>query len=179
MFQVLYVLFFGFWRDCFGKDGYEIPILKYRFIQHILGFIATASLCYWCKDFKWYSSLWVALWIQIEWALAHGPCYDVGEGGQPDEKMIKRYEKMVGYKTLCKMFPKDKWYGVCFDYMLLAIRYTYPIIPMMFNPVFITLGLVVSGFYAIYRYCPFMKKYRLLDVEIWVGFAVALFVAFL
>lgn len=179
--KVLYVLFMAWWRDCFGKDGYHLPVLHNRVFQHILAAFATFSLCYWCNNFKWYWAIWIAVWVQVEWALGHGPCFDVGKGGKPDEKMLKRYEKMVGYKLLCKILPESQWYSPCFDFMLLAIRYTYPLLSIifLFNPVLITLGLLISGLYGIYRYCDFLQKYRLLDVEIWVGAVLGLFIAFL
>ena len=178
--KLAYALFMGAWRDSFGKNGWDLPIYKNRFVQHIVAFLATAGICL-IKDLSWYWCLWVALWIQIEWALGHGPCYDLGKGGKPDKKMIQRYEKMLGCKLLYKVFPENQWYGPEFDFCLLAIRYTYPLIPIcfLFNPVFMTLGLVITSLYALYRYCPFMQKHRLLDVEIWVGFALGLFVAFL
>ena len=179
--KILYTLFMSWFRDCFGKGGYGLPVLKYRMVQHILAFSATFLLCYFTKDLSWFWCLWVALWIQIEWALAIGPAYDCGKGGKPDDKMLKRYEKMVGYKLLCKIFPQDKWWTTGFDFCLLAIRYTYPLIPIcfFFNPVFMTLGLVISALYGLYRSSDWFKQYRLLDVEIWVGFVLGLYVAFL
>lgn len=179
--RFLYALLMGALRDCFGKNGWDLPVLKNRFIQHVLAFAMTFLLCVFGKTLDWYWALWIALWIQIEWAIGHGACYDLGKGGKPDEKMLKRYEKMVGYKLLCKIFPEEKWYGTGFDFCLLAIRYTYPLLPIcfLFNPVFLTLGLVISGLYGIYRSCDYFKSHRLLDVEIWVGFILGLFVAYL
>ena len=178
--KLLYAILMGIWRDGFGKSGWGLPIYKIRFVEHVVGFLMTVAICWW-KDLAWYWCLWVALWIQIEWALAHGPCYDCGKGGKPDAKMIKRYEKMVGYKFLCKIFPENQWYTFGFDFCLLAIRYTYPLLPIcfLFNPVFLTLGMMISAEYAMYRYCDYFQKHRLLDVEIWVGFVLGLYVAFL
>ena len=178
--RLLYTVLMALWRDSFGKSGWDLPIYKNRFVQHVVAFLMTFGVC-WYKSMSWWWCLWVALWIQIEWALGHGPCYDCGTGGKPDAKMLKRYEKMVGYKLLCKIFPEDLWYSFGFDFLLLAIRYTYPLIPIcfLFNPVFMTLGLLISALYALYRYCPYMQKHRLLDVEILAGFALGLYVAFL
>lgn len=178
--KFLYPLFMAFWRDSFGKSGYDLPIYKYRAVQHLVAFVATCIVC-WLKKFEPALCLWVALWVQIEWALGHGPCYDCGTGGKPDAKMIKRYEKMVGYKLLCKIFPEDQWYTFGFDFILLAIRYTYPLLPicLFFNPVLLTLGLVISALYGMYRYCEYFRQHRLLDVEIWAGFALGLYIAYL
>lgn len=178
MLKLLYTIFMAVWRRAFGSDGWGLPILKNRFILHVIAFLATFGLCL-TKDISWHICLWIALWIQIEWALGHGPCYDCGKGGKPDAKMLKRYEKMVGYKLLCKIFPEDQWYTFGFDFILLSIRYTYPLLPicLWFNPVFLTLGMVISALYAMYRYCDFFKKYKLLDVEIWAGFFLGLYVS--
>ena len=181
IYKLLYVFFMGFWRDAFGKNGYDLPVFKIRFVQHVIAFLMTAALCFLVKGFAWYAALWVAVWIQVEWALGHGACYDIGKGGKPDAKMKKRYEKMLGCKLLYKLFPENEWYSTGFDFCLLSIRYTYPLIPICvcFNPTFMSLGLFIAGLYAIYRACPYCKKHRLLDVEIWAGLALGLFVAFL
>lgn len=179
MLKLLYTLFMGAWRDSFGKNGWDLPIYHYRVVQHIVAFAMTFLLCFFDKGLAWYWGLWIAAWIQVEWALGHGPCYDLGKGGKPDAKMLKRYKKMVGYRLLCKLFPENLWYGTGFDFCLLTIRYTYPLIPIcfFFNPVFLTLGLIISGLYGIYRACPYCQKHRWLDVEIWAGLALGLFVA--
>lgn len=179
--KYIYPFFMALWRDLFGKGGYDLPVLKNRFVEHILGFLATFSFCFFGKDIVWYWSAWIAVWVQIYWALGHGACYDLGTSGKPDEKMIERYQKMVGYKLVCKIFPENRWYGFGFDFVLLTIRYTYPLIPICFwfNPCLLTLGLIVSALYAIYRYCAFVREHRLLDVEIWAGFFVGLFISFL
>ena len=180
MIGALYVLFMGIWREMFGKDGYGLPVLKSRFVQHVIAFIATFLLCTFDKDMGWYWCLWVALWVQIEWAIGHGPCYDLGTGGNPDEKMIKRYEKMVGYKALCKIFPQEQWYTTGFDFCLLTIRYTYPLLPIcfLFSPVLLCLGLVISGMYGLYRSSDWIRSKRLLDVEIWAGIALGMYIAY-
>lgn len=170
----------GIWRDGFGKSGWGLHIFKIRFVEHVVGFLMTAFICWW-KELAWYWCLWVALWIQIEWALGHGACYDLGTSGKPDAKMKKRYEEMLGCKLLYKIFPENKWYTFWFDFCLLTIRYTYPLIPIcfLFNPIFMLLGVVITCEYASYRYIPFLQKHRLLDVEIWAGLVLGLFVAFL
>ena len=179
--RFLYSVFMAFWRDSFGKDGYGIPIYKNRFVQHIISFTATFLLCLFVKALDWYWGLFIATWIQIEWALGHGPCYDLGKSGKPDKKMIERYEKMMGYNLLCKIFPEKKWYGFWFDFCLMTIRYTFPILPicLFFNPMFLTIGLGITVLYALYRYCPVMQRHRFLDVEIWAGFLLGAYVAFL
>ncbi|MBO7733077.1 MAG: hypothetical protein J6S67_11005 [Methanobrevibacter sp.] len=175
----LYTLLMGIWRDSFGKSGWGLPIYKNRFVQHVVSFLMTCCMC-WFKDMSWYWCLWVALWIQIEWSLAHGVAYDCGTGGKPNEKALKRYEKMVWYKLLCKIFPEDQWYSFGFDYLLLTIRYTYPLLPIcfLFSPMFMFTGFIIAAEYAMYRYCEYFRKHRWSDVEIWAGLALGLFVAF-
>jgi hypothetical protein len=181
MIKLLYSVFMAIWRRAFGCDGWDLPILKNRFVLHVLGFLATFSLCMFSKGFNWYTSAWIAVWIQIFWALGHGYAYDVSKSGQPDEKMLERYKKAIGYKFLCKIFSKEEHHGMCFDFILLAIRYTYPLLPicLFFNPVFMCLGLIIASLYLIYRFCPVVRKIKILDVEIWAGFFTGLFVSFL
>ena len=180
MIKLLYSVFMAVWRRAFGCDAWDLPVLKNRFVLHVIGFLATSILCF-TKNYPLICCLWIALWVQIEWALAHGPCYDCGKGGKPDKKMLERYEKMVGYKLVCKIFPEDQWYTFGFDFILLAIRYTYPLLPICFmiSPVILTLGLVISALYAMYRYCDFFRKYKILDVEIWAGLALGMYIAYL
>lgn len=178
MLSLVYSVFMAAWRRAFGSDGWGLPILKNRFVLHVIAFLMTCGMC-WYKNFGLYGALWVALWIQIEWALGHGPCYDLGRSGKPDAKMIKRYEKMVGYKLVCKLFPEDQWYSFGFDFILLSIRYTYPLLPicLWFNPIFLTLGMVITALYAMYRYCDYFRRYKIWDVEIWAGFFLGLYVS--
>lgn len=181
LFGWLYAFFMGAWRDAFGKNGYDLPIIKYRAVQHIILFIVSLVFLLICRGTALPVALWISAWILVFWALGHGCCYDIGTGGKPDAKMLKRYEKMVGYKLLCKIFPEDQWYSWIFDFCLLAIRYTYPLLPIFFwfNPVLLTLGLVISGAYGIYRNCKYLQTKRWLDVEIWVGFVAGVYIAFL
>ena len=181
LFNLVYVIFSSGYRDAFGKNGYNLPILKNRFVQHVLGFLATLSLCVLTKGIVWYWAVWIAVWVQIYWAIGHGFAYDLSTHGEPDEEMLKRYKKAVGYKFVCKFFDEKDWYTFGFDFILLTIRYTYPLIPIVywFGPVLLSLGLVISGLYALYRYCPYVRTKRLLDVEIWAGFATGLFISFL
>jgi len=180
LFQLIYPIISALWRDCFGKDGWGLPIIKYRVVQHIFLFIVSFALLI-CRGTTLALSAWIALGIQVWWSLGHGPAYDIGTAGKPDAKMLKRYKKMVGYKLLCKLFPEDKWYSFGFDFALLAIRYTYPLVLICwwFNPVFLTLGLVVASLYAIYKHCEWLQKQRWADVELWVGFVAGLFIAYL
>ena len=181
MLKIIYILLFSWWRDLFGKNGYELPILKYRFVEHVIAFCMTFLLCFFDKGLQWYWCIWIAVWVQIFFSIGHGYAYDLGTKGKPDAEMLKRYEKSVGYKFVCKIFEEKDWYGFGFDFILLTIRYTYPLIPICFwfNPCLLSLGIIISGLYAIYRYCEFVRNHRLLDVEIWAGFVVGLFIAFL
>ena len=80
--RFLYALFMAAWRDSFGKNGWDLPIYKNRFVQHVLAFCMTFLLCLFTKGLDWWWGLWIATWIQIEWALGHGACYDCGKGGK-------------------------------------------------------------------------------------------------
>ena len=80
--KIIYTVFMSAWRDSFGKNGWNLPIYHNRIVQHILAFCMTFLLCVFGKALDWYWALWIAIWIQVEWAIGHGPCYDVGTSGK-------------------------------------------------------------------------------------------------
>ena len=56
--KVLYTVFMAFWRDSFGKNGWDFPIYHNRFVQHIVAFAMTFFLCFFDKDLAWYWYAW-------------------------------------------------------------------------------------------------------------------------
>lgn len=178
--RYIYPFFSALFRDAFGKNGYYIPLLKSRFVQHVIAFAMTFLLCYFDKGLKWWWCIWIATWLQIWWSLGH-VSYDLAKKGIPTGKELERYKKSVGYKFLCKIFDEKDWYGIGFDFCLLTIRYTYPLFAIVwwFNPVLLSLGLVIASLYLIYRYCPYCQKHRWTDVELYSGFFCGLYIAFL
>lgn len=148
---VLYSLFSGWWRRCFGSDGWELPVLKNRFVQHLIGF-TVGFLVLWYLGYHWFQSAVVMGVLQgLYWARAVGMYQDIGRAGQPDKKMLKRYNDMWYNKFLNKWFSKCK-YSVIYDWCGLTIRYTLPALLIAFilgNYAFIVAGFCVSSIYSI------------------------------
>ena len=147
--SILYGLFLGFWRRWFGGGLDVLP--DNRFIQHIIGFTA-CFLFLWYTGSGWVLSLICAVVLQgLYWARAVGMYQDIGNGGEPDEKMLKRYNEMWYNKFLDKWFKKHK-YTDLYDFIGLTIRYTIPSILIafiLFNFSFIWAGFLVSSTYAL------------------------------
>lgn len=183
LWSLLYSLWCGLFRDCFGKDGYNLPVLKHRAVQHILNVAVSLVFFKFALALSWFASVCMTAAIAYFWSTGHGSCYDIGTAGKPDEKMKKRYEKTLGWSIASKLIPEKNWYNPCFDALLLSLRYSLPCVLMLpfCNPLVLLTGLVVSSLYCFYRYLPedsVLKNKRILDVEIFAGLVSGLFFAF-
>lgn len=124
--SIIYGLFLGLWRRAFGNDGFGIPILRNRAVLHIIGFTA-CFMVLWYKGSGWITACLCAGILQgLYWAPGHGPAFDLSRGGQPDEKMIKRYKKAFWNKWCEWLVPESAWYGFGYDFLWLAFRYELP-----------------------------------------------------
>ena len=183
IFSILYIFFEGIWRDCFGKDGWDLPILKHRVVQHIIGLTVTGIFGYFVKDFSIFWSIYLACILQfIIWAKGHGAYYDIGTV-IPDEKMKERYEKSLG-RRIADLFCIDKMkYGMVYDAIGMAARYSLPFILLLpiLNFMCIFTGIIISFAYWVYRYASddcILRTKRWLDVEIIAGLIVGSVIAF-
>lgn len=148
MLSLIYGLFMSAWRRCFGSDGWNLPILKHRVIQHIIGFVA-ACLVFWWLDYSWVQIVLAALVLQgLFWARSHGCCFDYGHGTVD----VKRYDQLWYWKYIKKFIPEKQWYGYNGDFFLMFVRYTLPSLLLgliLFSLPACFLGLALSGVYAI------------------------------
>lgn len=149
MIQLLYACFLSAWRRCFGNDGWNIPVLKNRAVQHIIGFTVT-SLILWYIGYNWFQIISCSSVLQfLYWAKGHGMCFDYGK----DDVDLDRYEKMLSWRLIRRFIPDQYWYGYESDFLLMATRYTLPAILMaiiLLEPHIALLGLIVSGVYAFF-----------------------------
>ena len=180
---ILFVLFMGIWRSAFGKSGFGIPVIKYRFVQHIIGFAGIFCFLFFARGFLWYIAAYVGIVILgLEMALGHGSAYDIGVGGYPDEEMRSRYQKTLGWKICSKMFDEIDWYGIGFDMCLFCLRYTIPLILVLpfFNPLILFVGAACATDYGVYRYSVTFQKDedRLFDNEFILGAIIGFAIAF-
>lgn len=149
MIQLLYACFLSGWRRCFGSDGWDLPIIKHRVIQHIIGALACFGVCLY-NDYHWIQAILCSAVLQgLYWAKGHGMCFDYGKG----EVDLNRYEKMLSWRLIRKYIPEKYWYEYASDFILMNARYTLPAILMavvLLKPQIAFLGLIVSGVYAFF-----------------------------
>ena len=82
------------------------------------------------------------------WAQKHGSCFDDGRGDKPEGEELVRYES-YWYHFIPDYFFKKAMYGYGYDTMLMGIRYTLPVLPLMLlNPHFFWVGFFVTFIYA-------------------------------
>lgn len=154
LYAILSGVFFAIWRRCFGSDGFGIPVLKIRAVQHIIGGAAVALIMF-LNGFGTPVSLIAAVAIQgLFWSLGHGAAFaDMGRDKKPDESRYECWFK----KYLDKIWTHTKmpvaghlFYGRGYDFAWLTIRYTWPMI--LLAPVslkFVLIGLLVAPMYSL------------------------------
>lgn len=77
----------------------------------------------------------ISLWIEFEfWSRGHGCAFDLGNGGYPNEETIKRYNERW-YHIPCDWLAEKRffaYYSTRYDFMYMTLRYTCPMLPLMF-----------------------------------------------
>lgn len=133
--MILYYFLIGaFSRRWYGGALEKIPVLNNRALQ--TGFMIGLFLNIYVADWhNWFWPLVISLWLQFEfWSRGHGYCFDLGNGGKPDEATIARYEQRWYHKP-CDWLAKKRFFGYYstrYDFMYMTLRYTCPMIPLMF-----------------------------------------------
>ena len=126
MINILYAVWESIWRRMFGSDGWNVPIIKYRAIQHIFNVIATFGVL-WYVGLSWWQNVAVCAFYEgFYWSWGHGPAFDIGRSSYPDEKTIKRYKERFWNNWCEKMFPESMWYGKTYDAFWMFFRYEIP-----------------------------------------------------
>ena len=124
----------AFARRWYGGALEKIPVLNNRALQ--TGFMIGLFLNIYVADWhNWFWPFVISLWLQFEfWSRGHGCCFDLGNGGKPDEATIARYEQRWYHKP-CDWLAKKRFFGYYstrYDFMYMTLRYTCPMIPLMF-----------------------------------------------
>lgn len=133
--MILYYFLIGaFSRRWYGGALEKIPVLNNRALQ--TGFMIGLFLNIYVADWhNWFWPLVISLWLQFEfWSRGHGCYFDLGNGGKPDEATIARYEQRWYHKP-CDWLAKKRFFGYYstrYDFMYMTLRYTCPMIPLMF-----------------------------------------------
>jgi hypothetical protein len=174
-----YALFSSVWRRCFGSSGWGLPIIKYRAVQHIIGFLAAFGICFY-NGYHWIQCLLLGAVLQgLYWARSHGCCFDYGHG-KPDEK---RYNQLWYWKYVRKIIPESQWYGFSGDFILMTVRYTLPamlcalcLLCVPINFMGLTLACVYAFMWLMYDWWGLKEPTEYAE---WVaGFTTGLFIAF-
>ena len=141
------------WRRAFGSDGFGLPVLKIRAVQHIIGFLV-ACIALWICDYAWWQIITCAGVLQgLFWARGHGEFFDYGHSKKPD---VSRYESVWWWKYVKKYIHEKMLYGYACDFVCMNVRYTLPAIVMgliLMNIPLMFAGLVLCGVYAFMWSC--------------------------
>jgi len=175
--NLLYACFLSAWRRCFGSDGWGLPIIKHRVIQHIIGALACFGICLY-NDYHWIQAVLCAGVLQgLYWARSHGACFDFGHGTVD----LKRYEQLWYWKYVKKIIPESEWYTYTGDFILMTVRYTLPAILcglVLWNIPVMFMGLALSCVYALlWKFHDWYGLKNPTNISEWiVGFITGLFI---
>ena len=152
MIALLTGVFMSFWRRMFGSDGWNKPVIKNRFVQHVIGFVCVVIALI-VSDYHWAQASCAALVLQfLFWAPSHGPAFDMSRDGSPDKKMLERYDNYF-WNSLCEfLVPKTEWYNFGYDFLWMLFRYGLPsavVSIILLSPYFAFSGVLTAFVYAI------------------------------
>lgn len=176
--NILFAIFEGIWRRAFGSGNFN------RAILHIINVVATIFVLMYVGISWWRVVVVAPVFEFLFWARAVGMYQDIGNGGMPDEKMLKRYNAMWYNRFLDKWFPNYK-YSDLYDFTGLAIRYTLPAILVSIiiqSPIFWLAGFCVACIYALcwkfenYKYIENPTEWAELLSGFTTGFLLTLFI---
>ena len=150
---LIYFLLGGFLRRWYGglfpDDKYKV--LGNRALQTgvMIGVMLSIFVDDWQSWRDWLVSGVVALWLQFQfWSRGHGEIADCGRKKDLSDDDIKRYNK-YWYHYVCDFILKKHKYGFLYDFTYMLLRYTCPMLPMIyFDWRYLFAGLSVPFIYA-------------------------------
>lgn len=152
MINLLYAIWESVWRRMFGCSGWDLPIIKHRVVQHIFNVMATLYVL-WYVGLSWWQNIAVCAFYEgFYWSWGHGPAFDCGRAGKPDEKLIKRYKEKFWNRWCEKMFPESMWYSKTYDFAWLFFRYEIPAILVAISSLnvwFLLAGFITTIIYGL------------------------------
>lgn len=147
------VPFYCLWRRWFGSS--EIWWKVSRSIKCIIFLLVTTGVVYLILKNIYIAVCFSGISYYPFFARQHGPGFDEGRDGYPDEEMLKRYNK--GYEHFIPdllIRNKKNRYGYTYDLIWLGVRYLVPAILLACIPhvnFHISLiGFFVSPIYAMW-----------------------------
>ena len=155
---LLYMILGAIARRIYGGACENIPILKNRGVQTAFMMLLFLSIYF---PYKWYITLVIVCWLQFQfWSRGHGCAFDLGFGGYPTPEIIKRYNERW-YHIPCDWLAEKgcfSYYATTYDFCYMTLRYTCPMIPMMyFDWRYILIGLSISFIYLFFWSFGFKK----------------------
>lgn len=101
MINILYSIWESVWRRMFGSDGWNLPIIKYRAIQHVLNVIITVFVLKELGYSLLQNLLCTAIFEGLFWSRSHGDYFYVTYTGE-DEGRIKWIDAVL--RKICWCF---------------------------------------------------------------------------
>ena len=150
--MILFAIWEAFWRRMFGSDGWNIPIIKNRAIQHGMNCGVVVFVLFLLQYSFWQIILATAVFEGCYWSWGHGAAFDIGHGGQPDEKTINRYKERFWNKWCEKLLPESLWYTRKYDALWMFFRYEIPAVVvslLLLNAWFLLAGFTTTAVYWI------------------------------
>ena len=152
---IIYFILGAFARRWYGGLLENNKILSNRGVQS--AFMILLFMTIYVKQINdvksWIIAIIISLWLQFQfWSRGHGCCFDIGRGNYPNEDLIKRYNERW-YHIPCDWLAKNgffSYYGEKYDFYYMTLRYTCPMLPMMFfNCHYILIGLSIAYIYSV------------------------------
>ncbi len=149
-YQLILCIWTAIWRRLFGSD-FKIPLIGSRAFQHGMNF-AVMVFAFWMMQYEWCRVISTPIVVEFYyWAVGHGPAFDMGRAGKPDDALIARYKKYF-WNSWCEfLVPEAYWYGFGYDLLWMEFRYALPAILasiVLGNLYFVFAGLSVPLIYA-------------------------------
>lgn len=159
--QILYRRWYGGWCVL----GTDKSWYNSRTFQTICNVLLMLAFGVYVLQLQWLESVIITAVIQfLYYAKGHGAMFDLGHSGKPDAELIERYKKQWGYEVLLEFFPEKLWHTYWFDFSLLLIRYTLPLMLLLWYNWYVPLfGLIAvagytAGWYLQDRGCKFLNN---------------------
>ncbi len=149
IFNLAFVVFESAWRRAFGDDGFGLPLLKHRVVLHALNLVVLGEYLLRVKGLGLPSAIYCAAVIEVLfYSRTFWAGFDLGHSYPPTDAEKDAYG-VIG-KLLRRVFPERLWYRFAFDFAFMTVRYTYPLVMIVyfFNPLLLLVGPMVAAAYA-------------------------------
>ncbi len=144
--MILFAFWESIWRRMFGCDGWNVPIIKNRAIQHAMNCAVVVFTLLLLQYSFWQIILATAVFEGLFWSRSHGDYYFVTDT-RPDEARIKWIDAV-----LKKIYGEGNYYNFKGNATGLFLRYETPSILVSlitFNFWFLLAGVCVTASYCI------------------------------